>query len=314
MDLEEYWDEKDLTSTKKILKRLPDGNVIRTCCHCGKQIDPRLGEWVPMRPDIKDIIGFTIGHPSYPWMDLRNLLNTWENQSIDRANFIRLRLGRAYIEAENRLSVQEVYNCCGNYGISSSETTTCYMGVDQGGSNKDLFHIVIGKKDDAKKGKIIYIGIEKGWFELDGLMKRYNIGRCVIDGLPNQEDARAFAKRFPGKVYLSYFSEHQKGDYTWNEKDLTVTSYRTDAMDASHKEISDELIILPIRSKMLDLYANHCHATAKKLVTDEKTGSQRYIYIPKLGGPDHFRLAQCYETMARNGAFNVFTGLRAGSE
>jgi hypothetical protein len=314
MDLDEYWNEKDLTSTDKILKRLPDGAIIRVCCHCGKRIDPRLGEWVAAKPSVKDIIGFTIGHPSYPWMDLRNLLNSWQNLDVDRANFIRLRLGRPYIEAENRLSIQDVYNCCGNYGMSSSETSTSYMGVDQGGGQGDLFHIVIGKKHPAKKGQIVFTGIEKGWLELDTFMKRFNVGRCVIDGLPNQEDARAFAKRFPGKVFLSYFSEHQKGDYTWNEKDFTVTSYRTDAMDASHKEIANQDIVIPQKSKIIELYAKHCHATAKKLEKDEKTGSQRYIYIPKLGGPDHFRLAQCYETMARNGApINIFSGLKAGS-
>jgi hypothetical protein len=313
MDLEEYWNEKNLTSTEKILRRMPDGSVIRICTHCGKQIDPRFGEWVSARPEEKEIIGFTIGHPSYPWIDLKSLLNSWEHPETDKANFIRLRLGRPYIEAENRLSIQEVYNCCGDYGISDSDSGPCYMGIDQGGAEGDLFHIVISKKHATKKGKIIFIGIEKGWSELDGLMKRFNIGRCVIDGLPNQDGARAFAKRFPLKVYLSYFSEHQKGDYSWNERDYTVTSYRTDAMDASHREISNQDIIIPQQSKIVETYAKHCHATAKKLETDEKTGSQRYIYIPKLGGPDHFRLAQCYETMARNGTANIFTGSLKGT-
>jgi hypothetical protein len=313
MDLEEYWDEKNLTSTEKVLKRQKDGSVIRICHHCGKGIDTRFGLWVPQKPRIKDVIGFTIGHPSYPWIDLKSLLNTWEHPDADKANFIRLRLGRAYIEAENRLSIQDVYDCCGNHGMSSSSISQTFMGVDQGGSQKDLFHIVIGEKHPAKKGKILFIGIEKGWSELDALMKRFNVGRCVIDGLPNQEDARLFAKRFPGKVFLSYFSEHQKGDYNWNEKDYTVTSYRTEAMDASHKEISEQDIVLPVKSGIIETYAKHCHATAKKLETDEKTGSQRYIYIPKLGGPDHYRLAQCYETMARNGTYNLFPSLKAGS-
>jgi hypothetical protein len=100
---------------------------------------------------------------------------------------------------------------------------------------------------------------------------------------------------------LSYFSQTQKGDYAWNEKDFTVTSYRTEAMDASHKEISEKKTALPRRCEIIEKFAHHCHNTAKKLETDEKTGTKRYVYIPKLGGPDHFRLAQCYETMARTG-------------
>jgi hypothetical protein len=41
---------------------------------------------------------------------------------------------------------------------------------------------------------------------------------------------------------------------------------------------------------------------AKKLEEDEETGSKRYIYV-KLG-PDHFRHAFNYETMARHSVRN----------
>jgi len=298
LDLEEYWDPNKECA---VLKRQKDGSVIRACRHCGRELDPRFGEWVSARPMEKDIIGFTIGHPSYGWIDVKSLLNQWENPNIDRANFIRLRLGRAYIEAENRLSEQDIYDCCGLDGIASSDPGPSFMGIDQGGGEQDLFHIVIGKKHPAadKDGKIVHITIEKGWSELDALMQRFHVARCVIDGLPNQNDARKFAHRFPGKVFLSYFSEHQKGSYAWNEKDYTVTSYRTEAMDASHKELSDGLVEIPRRTGLIEQFAAHCHATAKKLVEDEQTGQLRYIYVPKLGGPDHFRLAQCYEAMAR---------------
>jgi len=176
------------------------------------------------------------------------------------------------------------------------------MGVDQGGSDQDLFHVSIGKKHPSKHGKVVYVSIEKGWSELDRFMKIFNVRRCVIDGLPNQEDARSFAHRWPGRVFLSYFSETQKGDYKWDEEAYIVNSNRTEAMDASHKEISSQLLILPKKCQIIEKYASHCHNTAKKLAEDEKTGSKRYVYIPKLGGPDHFRLAQCYETMARQGA------------
>lgn len=298
LDLEEMW---PINGTCKALHRQTDGSVIRACQHCGRDLDPRFGEWVAERPAEKEIIGFTIGHPSYAWINAKKLLNDWENPASDKANLIRLRLGRAYIEAENRLSVEEVYACCGSMGISSGETAPCSMGVDQGGSAQDLFHILIGKKHNSKVGQIVHVTIEKGWSELDGLMKRFNIHRCVIDGLPNQDDARKFAARFPGKVFLSYFSESQKGAYKWDEEKWEVSSNRTEAMDASHKEIAERRLVLPARSGMIELYAQHCHHTAKKLMVDEKTGTKRYVYIPKLGGPDHFRLAQCYESMARNG-------------
>ena len=73
--------------------------------------------------------------------------------------------------------------------------------------------------------------------KLETLMKDFNVYRCVIDGMPETDKARAFAKKFPGRVYLNFYNEHQKGSYKWNEEDLTVSSNRTESLDASQKQI-----------------------------------------------------------------------------
>ena len=82
-------------------------------------------------------------------------------------------------------------------------------------------------------------------------------------------------------------------------------------MDASHKELQGQKIILP--RKDLDIvqkFARHCNAVAKKLEEDDETGSKRYVYV-RLKKEDHFRLANCYEAMARQGAPNLlFPGMR----
>ncbi|RZB36390.1 MAG: hypothetical protein SRB2_02215 [Desulfobacteraceae bacterium Eth-SRB2] len=70
-------------------------------------------------------------------------------------DFYNLKIGNAYVEAENRLSVQEVLSLCADHGIESQDLGPCYMGVDQG---KDL-HVVIGKKHGQKAGKIVHIGV-----------------------------------------------------------------------------------------------------------------------------------------------------------
>jgi len=302
LDLEEYWPEDG--SECKVLRRRKDGTVYRACRHCGAELWPSNGQWVAKRPEIKDFAGYTIGHASYPWMDLKKLLDAWENPNVDRANLIRIRLGRPYMEAENRLTHEQIYRCCGKRGMVDTDPGPCSMGVDQGGGTGDLFHVVVGKRvtiHATVKAMILKMSILKGWAELDTYMRRYHVTRCVIDGLPNQKDARAFAHRHKGKVFLSYFSKTQKDGFTWDEKEFKVNSYRTEAMDESHDELQNGLLLLPRRSKLVETYADHCHATAKKLDEDEETGVKRYIYIPKLGGPDHFRLAQCYETMARVG-------------
>jgi hypothetical protein len=204
-----------------------------------------------------------------------------------------LKIGNAYVEAENRLSVQEVLALCGSDGVAGQDPGPCSMGVDQG---KDL-HVVIGKQSPNMAGKIIHIAVYKDWEELDRLMDNFNVSRCVVDALPETRNARAFAERFKGKVYLNYYNERQKGHYAWNERELIVQCNRTESLDASHREIMEESIILPKECKITKEFAKHLHNVAKKLEEDEETGSKRYVYV-KLG-PDHFRHAGNYETMAR---------------
>jgi len=282
------------------LHELKDGSVIRACKKCGRALDPRRGDWIAARPSITDILGFTISHLNASWIDPAEILKKYRDPNTNRGNFTRLVLGKAYIEAENRLSIQEILSCCSSYGIASSDPGPCYMGIDQGGVDRDLLHIVIGKKDPAFSGKIVHVTIEKGWSELDRLMKTFNIARCVIDALPEIDEARKFARRFPGKVFLSYYNENQKGAYKWNEKDYTVTTNRTESLDSSHKEVQTGQLLLPKQCDIIKTYAEHMHNTAKKLEEDEETGSKRYIYV-KLG-PDHFRHAQNYEAIARHDA------------
>src|SRR4030042_6898638 len=90
-----------------LFHRQHDGSVIRACLRCGREGDVRIGEGVAGKPSITDIIGFPIRHPSAYWINPADLLNKWHDPNVDKANFTRLRLGRAYIEAENRLSLEE---------------------------------------------------------------------------------------------------------------------------------------------------------------------------------------------------------------
>jgi hypothetical protein len=174
------------------------------------------------------------------------------------------------------------------------------MGVDQG---KDL-HVVIGKKHPGKAGQIIHLGIYKEWEELDRLMSVFSVSRCVVDALPETRNARAFGERYKGKVFLNYYSQYQKGSYTWNEQQMVVTSNRTESLDASHNEVMSGEIVLPREGDAVKEFARQLHNVAKKLEEDDETGSKRYVYV-KLGA-DHFRHAFNYEVMARQSCPEFF--------
>ena len=107
-------------------------------------------------------------------------------------------------------------------------------------------------------------------------------------------------------MFLNYYNQHQKGSYAWNEKELIVSCNRTESLDASHKEVLEQSIILPKECEIIQEFARHIHNVAKKLEEDEETGSKRYVYV-KLG-LDHFRHGFSYEAMARcYGARSIFS-------
>ena len=265
---------------------------MRACRKCRSELNPSVGKWVAKRPSITEKRGYHYSQLFSHFVDPADILHQFRTTN-NLADFYNLKIGVAYVEAENRLSEKEVLELCGSDGIASSAPGPCYMGVDQGKS----LHVVIGEKHPQKAGKIVHLGVYRDWEELDRLMKNFNIARCVVDALPEIRNARAFSERHSGKVYLNYYNQHQKGHYAWNEAEHIVSCNRTESLDASHKEIIGRDIILPKECDIVREFARHLHNVAKKLEEDEETGSKRYVYV-KLG-PDHFRHAFNYEAMAR---------------
>lgn len=278
-----------------------DGRVIRACQKCQAELNPSVGEWVAKRPAITDKRGYHYSQLFSHFVDPADILHQFRTTN-NLTDFYNLKIGIAYVEAANRLSIQEILSLCGHDGITSSDPGPCSMGVDQG---KDL-HVVIGKRLPSRAGKILHLNIYKDWEELDRLMKAFNVTRCVVDALPETRNAREFAKRNKDKVFLNFYQEHQKGRYAWNERDLTVSCNRTESLDASHNEIMNGKLVLPRESEIVREFAQHLHNIAKRLEEDEETGSKRYVYV-KLG-PDHFRHALNYEAMARQYGSGSFFG------
>jgi hypothetical protein len=276
------------------------GRVIRACSKCQAELNPGVGEWVAKQPRITEKRGYHFSQLFSQYVEPGEILHQYRT-TTNLQDFYNLKIGVAYVEAENRLSMEEVLALCGNEGIASSDSGPCSMGIDQG---KDL-HVVIGKRQWDMAGKIVHLGIYQEWEDLDRLMKNFNVSRCVVDGLPETRNARGFAERHRGRVFLNFYREHQKGKYAWNEKDLTVACNRTESLDASHNEILQGKVSLPKDCEITREFARHLHNVAKKLEEDEETGSKRYVYV-KLG-PDHFRHALNYEAMARQfGANSLF--------
>ena len=202
--------------------------------------------------------------------------------------------GRA-ADRERRLDAEMVLALCGDEPMLEKDDVPCSMGVDTG---RDL-HVVIMRtdKDDADQHRVVHLGVCQTFPELDSLLERFQVDRCVIDGLPETHATREFASRHRGKVFMHFFNEHQRGAPKWNRDAQIVQVNRTEVLDASRLAIRDKKVALPRRDRLIEQFAAHMANDAKVLREDPETGVKRYRYV-KTGGTDHFSLAFTYAWLA----------------
>ncbi|WP_428558520.1 MAG: phage terminase large subunit family protein [Solidesulfovibrio sp. DCME] len=269
-----------------------DGAVVLRCMRCREGVlDPARGEWVARKPGVTAWRGYQFSQLFSQYVTPAEILHLYRTTSrMDK--LYNYKLGLAYVAANSRITKEQVLKLCGSHGIAASDPGPCYMGVDQG---KGL-HVTIGRRD----GVIVHVGEYRDFEELDELMNAFHVARCVIDGMPETREARKFAKRFPGRVYLNWYNEHQKGDYAWDDKDLKVSVNRTESLDASHEALSGGHVVLPARCEPVEAFANHAQNTAKKLEEDEESGSRIYVWVRL--GPDHYRHSLNYYCIAAWGS------------
>lgn len=265
--------------------------AIRVCRKCHSELDIQSGVWVPKKPGQR-AVGFHISQLFSAYVNPWDLLH----QAQLKKNLSTLyndKLGLPYIEANARLEMAEVLSLCGSQRAVTSFPGPCSMGIDQPKEEGQNFHVTIackkgmGLQGQAKMTEVIFVDTRTTWADLDNLMRMFNVSRCVVDGLPDQDKARAFSERFQGRVFLSYYAERQKGAYKWNEKDLTVSIDRTESLNASTAAVHDQRVIFPQKSDQMVTFAKHCHSMARKSEEDEHTGQVRQVW--RKTGADHYR-------------------------
>lgn len=274
-------------------------SVIRLCMQCrDAALDPAAGRWIALRPSVTEVRGRQYSQLFSQYVEPKDILDQYLN-TRDMAAFFNYKIGLPYVEAENRLSMEEILAMAKGGDIASSDSGPCWMGVDQG---PRTLHVVIGKSDPDR---LVHIGEYSEWEELDRLMQNFRVSLCVADAQPERRNSKAFAERHPGRVYLCFYSEHQKGGSVWSEVNHHVTANRTESLDQSQNMLRDAQITLPRASEMVQKFARQCHNVARKL-EEKDDGSSRYVYV-KLG-EDHFAHALNYGIMARSKIVNSFFG------
>jgi len=279
----------------RILRALPDGRVIRVCPKCDAELDVAAGEWVadfPSRP----IHGYRISQLFSSKIDPAEILEEY-NTTRYPDRFYNLKIGIPWADLDRRLDAMTVLALCGDEPMPErivDKDAWCSMGVDTG---KALHAVVIRSHPDFNgPDTLVHLAVCHDFSELDGLMERFDVQSCVIDGLPETHATREFARRHHGKVHLCFFQENQRGGPAWDDNARQVVVNRTEALDSSRSAIRDKRVILPRRDRLVEEFAQHMTCDAKVLDEDEETGIKKFRYVKT--GVNHFSLAFTYGWLA----------------
>lgn len=204
----------------------------RYVCHsCDKVIpDPQAGEWRAEEPDA----GFqSIHFPQLlsPTISPREIIESYHNAD-DMKNFYNRKLGKPYTDPSQVPVTLEILNECARIGqemgvVWETRGSGYFMGLDQGG----LFNVAIVAKR-LPSGHMAVVHVEEIYaddpFErCSDLMKLFNVAVCVVESLPNYNDAKRFAGRHIGKVFLASYTQMKDEMMRWGDAVPTQKERKT---------------------------------------------------------------------------------------
>jgi len=289
-------------------------------------IDTQRGRFIAARPDAL-VRSYHISQIISPTITPRELMEGW-NRSVSgnmRKSFFNRKLGRPYIDKdqipvtlEHCLAAVEAGRLAGVTWQESGQD--CVMGIDQMGS----YNAVIIKRR-LQDGRQAVVHVE-AVFDLDpfarcyDLMAQFGVTMCVVEQLPNVNDARKFANKFRGRVFLAGYAELKDDMMIWGddlsksdrrtaEEDrtrYTVTLNQYKVMQTALFRIKNQVCLFPDPSLLAqdviesgerrrililkDWVFHHFTKTALVVEENEKTGKFR-PKVKKVGIDPHFAFA-----------------------
>ena len=280
------------------------------CAHCRRPLANLWsleGEWIPARPGVA-LRGYHLTQlisPTVTAADLTALADRTAPEDVQE--FHNSHLGEPFVAEGGQLS-QEILNACRRSDYEMPDTGEhCTMGVDVGSALNVRISAWAGEEKTA-----LFIGTVLRFEDLDVLMERYNVDRCVIDALPETRKAQEFAGRFPGRVWLAFYTQIDPTKRCeWQNDRRKVLVNRTLALDGMFNRFLLRRVTLPGNASHIPGYYEHLRAPVRVMEKD-KNGNPVPRYV-ELGKPDHYAHAEVYDEIAAAGRPRPRARMRASS-
>ena len=204
------------------------------CPKCGMRImDSQNGHYIAHKPNAS--------YPSYhisqlisKYISIAQIWDAWQRtQNIKE--FFNAKLGKPYVDEENQPIKDDDLATCENTDLLWGMSKTKYggkiqraMGIDQmGGDN----YAIICERHENKKRIVHYeiidnrnpLYLEAGnrvspFKRCYQLMREFDIDLCVVDAMPNINEAIEFAMEFKKRVFVAHYIEAQRDMVQWGDR------------------------------------------------------------------------------------------------
>lgn len=228
--------------------------LYRYVCPNGHWIDDtQRGEWIADNPDADPGINLAVAKkdrplrirsihfPQFlsPTISAEEILFAY-NSATDMKNFFNRKLGKPYLDpTQVPVTLDHLARCVEEgkkLGLQwKTRARNTFMGIDQMGNFN--VHVIKERLPDGRQATIY---IEETYdpdpfMRSSELMEQFGVDVCVVEINPNYNDAKRFAQRHPGKVFIcDSFGSLKEDMILWGDAPrLSVSDRRTseDAQD-----------------------------------------------------------------------------------
>lgn len=278
-------------------ENIDESRLAVVCRKCHKPLDVRHGEWVAEYPG-REVKGYHLpkfiapldGRQMKALVDAHHKTDPTEVKTHWNKD-----LGEAYAPEEGRISDEALQRAqrdelplMGDPLQGNLRT----MGVDV--ASKRALNVRISAYEDGRK-RAIWIGTVHDFSGLIRLFEEYDPHFACIDAAPDYRMSRAFAEKFPGRVWLCTPSGTQKEVFKPNPEMGEVTVNRTIIYDAVLDAIRQQRNLLP--GQLPDNYKRDLQNIIRRHEVDEK-GNTKTWYERK--GPEDFAQTEMYDMVAEH--------------
>ena len=301
------------------------------CLDCRAPMDVmKPGRWIAQAPGNR-IRGYHLSRLYAPWVNLQQMLEASDNPGLHGTReFYNSDLGEVFAEPGGGLSLDDLDRCRREYEFGDYRGQSCVMGVDVG---NDL-HVVVREapaehidRDTGKPppglypefwederpatrlkdepARLWFVGTVRTFEELDLLVARFHVTKCVIDAQPETREAVRLAERHRGKVALARYDRREAGYERTSEAGVVMWhAERTFAIDETFERFRREMAELPSSARSLGGREREGSGEylrellALKRVTEQDASENWVARYRNNGRDDHYAHAEVYAWLA----------------